>query len=108
MTNPFETIDARLSNIESLLLDIKHSPQPQAQTNLSDLLNIKQAAELLGLSTATLYTKVHNRTIPFIKTKGSKTLRFSRKKIMEWLDDGQKETQSEMEQRANDYLVSKK
>jgi len=28
MNNPFEVIDARLSNIESLLLDIKHNPKP--------------------------------------------------------------------------------
>ncbi len=27
MTNPFETIDARLSNIENLLLDLKHIPK---------------------------------------------------------------------------------
>lgn len=26
MINPFETIDARLSNIENLLLDLKHTP----------------------------------------------------------------------------------
>jgi hypothetical protein len=26
MSNPFDIIDARLSNIENLLLDIKHSP----------------------------------------------------------------------------------
>jgi hypothetical protein len=27
MSNPFETIDARLSNIENLLLDLKHPPK---------------------------------------------------------------------------------
>ena len=27
MNNPFETIDARLSNIENLLLDLKHTPK---------------------------------------------------------------------------------
>lgn len=27
MTNPFDTIDARLSSIENLLLDLKHTPK---------------------------------------------------------------------------------
>ena len=30
MTNPFQTIDARLSNIENILLDLKHSPKDTA------------------------------------------------------------------------------
>lgn len=29
MRNPFDIIDARLSNIENLLLDIKHSPHSE-------------------------------------------------------------------------------
>ena len=31
MNNPFEVIDARLSNIESLLLDLKHTPPTNEQ-----------------------------------------------------------------------------
>jgi hypothetical protein len=30
MNNPFEIIEARLTNIENLLLDIKHAPKDQA------------------------------------------------------------------------------
>lgn len=33
MNNPFETIDARLSNIENLLLDIKHQPTLEPPTD---------------------------------------------------------------------------
>lgn len=29
MSNPFETIDARLSNLENLLLDLKHQTLPE-------------------------------------------------------------------------------
>lgn len=32
MTNPFAELEARLSNIEALLLDIKHNPQTQTST----------------------------------------------------------------------------
>jgi excisionase family DNA binding protein len=85
----------------------KYQPTKIEKPELPDLLNIKQAAELLGLSPATLYTKVHYRTIPYIKTKGSKTLRFSKVALMEWLQEGSKETKAQMEQRAMDYLVKR-
>ena len=78
------------------------------QEKSKDLLSIGEAAELLSLTIPTIYSKVHYRTIPFMKTKGSKTLRFSRKKLMEWLQEGQKETQSKLDQKATDYLVSKR
>ena len=37
MNNPFEVIDARLSNIESLLLDLKHTPPTNEQNILNEL-----------------------------------------------------------------------
>lgn len=46
MSNPFEVIDARLSNIESLLLDIKHPPKiPE-----NKLHSVKSLAEYAGVS----------------------------------------------------------
>jgi hypothetical protein len=36
MTNPFQTIDDRLSNIECLLLDIKHKPKQQDKNKYSE------------------------------------------------------------------------
>ena len=61
-TNPFTEIDLRLSNIESLLLDIKHGslntpppPVPPAEKYLTR----KETAEKLNVSLPTLgeYTK---------------------------------------------------
>lgn len=46
MSNPFEAIDARLSNIESLLLDLKHTPQ----TAESKLHSVKDLAKYAGVS----------------------------------------------------------
>lgn len=46
MSNPFEVLEARLSNIENLLLDIKH---PQ-QTTESKLYSVKELSVYSGLS----------------------------------------------------------
>ena len=56
MTNPFESIDGRLSNIEILLLEIKHQ-QPQADPPNSSpqrLFGDKSAADYLGCSVLTI------------------------------------------------------
>jgi excisionase family DNA binding protein len=46
MSNPFEVLEARLSNIESLLLDIKHPTQKPE----SKLYSVKDLAEYAGVS----------------------------------------------------------
>ncbi|MBZ4044508.1 helix-turn-helix domain-containing protein [Flavobacterium hibisci] len=46
MSNPFESIDQRLSNIENLLLDIKHPPQKEENR----LLSVKEVAKFAGCS----------------------------------------------------------
>ncbi len=49
----------------------------------SELMNIKQVAELLNLSVQTIYSYTSSATIPCLK-KG-KRLYFNRSKVMEWL-----------------------
>jgi hypothetical protein len=46
MNNPFATLEARLLNIENLLLDIKHPPQKTE----SKLHSVKSLAEFAGCS----------------------------------------------------------
>lgn len=56
MNNPFETIEARLSNIENLLLDIKHptkDPEP-LQDRIEEPISQNEAARFLGKSRQTL------------------------------------------------------
>ena len=38
MNNPFEVIEARLNNIETLLLDLKHTPKEQSEQPETDKL----------------------------------------------------------------------
>ena len=57
MSSPFETIDKRLSNIENLLLDIKHNPATTETQSVekNDLIVRKEALELLNISSSTLW-----------------------------------------------------
>jgi excisionase family DNA binding protein len=50
MSNPFELLEARLSNIENLLLDIKHPPQ----TTENKLYSVKGLSEYAGVSELTV------------------------------------------------------
>jgi excisionase family DNA binding protein len=107
MNNPFEVIEARLSSIENLILDLKHKPQTVEPTDNPDqLLTIQQAAEFLSLSVPTLYTKVSKGELPVMKR--SKRLYFSRTELLEYLKDGRKLTNTEIEQQADQYLANKK
>ena len=50
MSNPFESIETRLSNIENLLLDIKHKPEETE----NKLHSVKSLALLSGVSELTV------------------------------------------------------
>jgi excisionase family DNA binding protein len=50
MNNPFESLDRRLSNIESLLLDIKHKPEETE----NKLHSVKSLALFSGVSELTI------------------------------------------------------
>jgi excisionase family DNA binding protein len=64
-------------------------------SNLSEILDIKQAAELLHLKVATLYEKTSLKTIPHSK-KGNK-LYFRKSELEAWLNEGKVKTNKEMQ-----------
>jgi excisionase family DNA binding protein len=105
--NPFETINERLSNIENLLLDLKHTPKESESESLSnDLLNIQQAAKFLNLSVPTVYTKVSQKELPFMKR--SKRLYFSKQELIQYLKKGRRKTKEEIEAEAVNSLKKRK
>jgi len=103
MNNPFDLIDARLSNIETLLLDIKHNPKQHPTEQPDKPLSIKEAAELLSLSVPTIYSKVSKGELPVMK-RGNR-LYFSRKELLEYLKEGRKKSNAEIEAEAASYLL---
>jgi excisionase family DNA binding protein len=106
MNNPFEVIEARLSSIENLILDLKHQPAKVEPTDQPEqLLTIQEAAEFLSLTVPTMYSKVSKGELPVMKR--SKRLYFSRTELLEYLKDGRKKSNAEIEAEAKAYLKKK-
>lgn len=61
MSNPFEAINERLSNIETLLLDIKHKPIEEEK---SENLTVKETAELLKVSEQSVHNYIKRGSLP--------------------------------------------
>lgn len=61
MNNPFEAINERLQNIESLLLDIKHKPIEEPKT---ENLTVKEASELLKVSEQSIHNYIKRGILP--------------------------------------------
>jgi excisionase family DNA binding protein len=106
MSNPFEAIEVRLTFIEKQLLNISESVIKLVPNDEdTDLIGIKEVAKMLNLAVPTIYTKTHNRTIPFFK-KGKK-LQFSRKRIQAYLAEGEVKTVIQ-EFKATEMLIASK
>lgn len=107
MNNPFESIEARLSSIENLILDLKHQPNKVESTKqFEQLLTVQEAANLLHLSVATMYSKVSKGELPVMKR--GKRLYFSNTELLEYLKNGRKKSNSDIEREAEAYLLNKK
>lgn len=61
MTNPFETLNSRLANIETLLLEIKHQPKEEEKP---ENLTVKETAEVLKVSEQTVHSYIKKGFIP--------------------------------------------
>ncbi len=72
----------------------------------SDLLDIRQASEFLGLAVPTLYAKVSERKIPH--SKQGKKLFFSREQLNAWVKSGQRKTVAQIETEANSFISRKR
>jgi len=110
MNNPFAEIEARLSGIEDLLLDLKCQPRQVEHVEPIEqpeqFLNIREASELLKLTIPTMYSKVSKGELPVMK-KGNR-LYFSRIELLDYIKSGRKKSNAEIEQEANAYLSSKR
>ena len=64
MINPFEILNERLANIETLLLDIKHKPEEEEK---SENLTVKETAEVLKVSEQSVHNYIKRGLIPALK-----------------------------------------
>ncbi len=107
MNNPFEVIDARLSNIETLLLDIKHKSKGQGEQPAEDeLLTVQGTANFLSLSVPTVYSLISKGELPVMKR--SKRCYFSKADLIQYVKQGRKKTLAEIASEAETYLKKKR
>ena len=102
MENPFDSIETRLSNIETLLLGLRKSPEV-SKPEEPDLITVPGAAKFLDLAVPTIYGLVHRQEVPHMK-KGRR-LYFSRKELTDWVRKGRRKTISELEQEAETMVA---
>lgn len=91
-----------VSELKRLLIEKQEQPTDHPE----QLLTIQQAAEFLSLSVPTLYSKVSKGELPVMKQ--GKRLYFSRTELMEYIKEGRKKTNAEIEAEAEAYLSDKK
>jgi excisionase family DNA binding protein len=80
----------KLENIETLLQQ-KQQVVPEQE---DDLMTIDEVAEFLKLGKPTIYNLVSASKIP--NSKVGKRLYFSRKKILKWIESGERKTIKEI------------
>ena len=86
------------------ILKAVRNEQPE---HSDQLLTIDEAATLLHLSKATVYTKVSKNELPGVCKQG-KRLYFDRQIIIDWIKQGRKTSNVEPEQPLKTYLLNKK
>jgi excisionase family DNA binding protein len=103
LPNAVTMLTKEVSELKRLLIDRqerKQAPEPE------QLLTIQEAGAFLNLSVPTLYSKVSRNELPFMKR--SKRLYFSRTELLEYLKQGRKKSNAEIEQEAEAYLLKTK
>ncbi|MFD0764466.1 helix-turn-helix domain-containing protein [Mucilaginibacter lutimaris] len=82
--------------IEKVVINL----QP-AETTDNDLLNVEEAADFLKISTASLYTKVSRKELPY--SKPGKRLYFKRSELQEWISSAQYKTSASLSSDASGF-----
>jgi len=92
-----------VSELKRLLIE-QSNQQPTEKPE--QLLTIQEAAQFLNLAVPTIYTKVSKREIPVMKQ--GKRLYFSSTQLMEYIKNGRKKSNAEIEAEAKNYLLNNK
>ena len=106
-------ISLPIEDLQTVIIDCVNSclrnnkQESKAPTDQPEqLLTIQEAAEFLSLTVPTMYSKVSKGELPVMKR--SKRLYFSRTELLEYLKDGRKKSNAEIEQEAKAYLLNNK
>lgn len=92
-----------VSELKQLLTEKQEKPTTQ---QAEQLLTVQEAAQFLNLTVPTIYSKVSKGELPVMKR--SKRLYFSSTELMEYLKEGRKKSNAEIERDAEEYLSNHK
>jgi excisionase family DNA binding protein len=107
MNNPFESIVAKLNSIERSILDLKEKPyQVENFISSEQILNVQEAAKFLNLTVPTIYSKVSKGELPVMKR--SKRLYFSNTELIQYIKEGRKMSNQDIDIDADLYLSNSK
>ena len=106
-------ISLPIEDFQTVIIDcvnscLKNNTQEQPTTEQPEqLLTVQEAAQFLNLTVPTIYSKVSKGELPVMKR--SKRLYFSSTELMEYLKEGRKKSNAEIDQEAETYLsINKK
>ena len=103
--DPEKLISSISERVTANILKAVRNEQPTTDQP-EQLLTIQEAAEFLSLTVPTMYSKVSKGELPVMKR--SKRLYFSRTELVDYLKDGRKKSNAEIEQEAKAYLSNNK
>jgi len=92
-----------VSELKRLFIERQETPTEQPE----QLLTIDEVSELLHLTKPTIYSKVSKNELPGVCKQG-KRLYFDRQTIIDWIKQGRKKSNAEIEQEAKAYLLNNK
>jgi len=88
-----------ISELKRLIVE---KGEDQSTESPEQFLTIQEASQLLNLTVPTLYSKVSRRELPVMKR--GKRLYFSKTELIDYIKDGRKKSNSEIEREAQDYI----
>ena len=88
-----------ISELKRLIVE---KDEDQSRKTPEQFLTIQEAAQLLNLTVPTLYSKVSRRELPVMKR--GKRLYFSNAELIDYIKDGRKKSNSQVEREAQDYI----
>lgn len=110
MENVIMIQEKDLEKFTTKMYELLKKNEEQKNGNEDDIIDVKTAAKILGLSTATVYGKTHRKELPFFKR--GKKLRFSRMDLIAWLKAGNPPISDsdsyDTKSRASEYLINNK
>ena len=92
-----------VSELKRLLIEKQEQPTTEQP---EQLLTVQEAAQFMNLTVATIYSKVSKSELPVMKR--GKRLYFSSTELMEYIKEGRKKSNAEIEQEAEAYLLNTK